>query len=91
MNISKINICFIKIAVVRIGFLFLITALADYLGWQYFFDINRVAMSLPNGYSLNTISASFNWNYLYLGLLLLATATAFKQGLKLQEDQDLTI
>ncbi|MFT7055256.1 MAG: hypothetical protein ACJAR3_000883 [Roseivirga sp.] len=77
--------------IARMGFLFSITALADFLGWQDFLNTNTVAVSLPNGYLLNTISASFNWNYIYLGLLLLATATAFKQNLKLQEDQYLTI
>jgi hypothetical protein len=75
----------------RLGLLFLFSAFAVSMVGLYFFDSNALSISLPEGYSLDTISATFNWNYLYLGLLLLATATAFKQGLSLQNEQDLTI
>uniref|UniRef100_UPI004048AC68 DUF2975 domain-containing protein n=1 Tax=Roseivirga sp. TaxID=1964215 RepID=UPI004048AC68 len=77
--------------IARIGLLFILSAVILYLGQLYFFNSTPIAMSLPEGYSISSASMTFEWNYLYLGLLLLATAQAFKHGIKLQEEQDLTI
>ena len=54
-------------------------------------DFRNIAVTLPEGYSIRVNGIGFNWNYIYASLLLLITAQAFRQGVQLQEDKDLTI
>ncbi|OEK06386.1 DUF2975 domain-containing protein [Roseivirga misakiensis] len=48
-------------------------------------------LSLPAGYQLVTKDTEFQFQYLFVGLMLLLISQAFKQGLRLRKEQELTI
>ncbi|MFY0593706.1 DUF2975 domain-containing protein [Roseivirga sp.] len=48
-------------------------------------------LSLPDGYQIVTKDSGFQYQYLFVGLMLLLISQAFKQGLKLRKEQELTI
>ena len=48
-------------------------------------------LTLPEGYSFVDQGPSFQFHYLFFGLILLLIAQAFRHGLQLQKEQELTI
>jgi len=46
---------------------------------------------LPEGYGLVVQSSNFQFQYLFVGLMLLLISQAFKEGLNLQKEQELTV
>ena len=76
----------------RIGGLLAIVPIILFAFESYFTNgFTSLGLSLPEGYSLNMKGVSFQWNYMYISLLLILTAQAFKQGIELEIDKDLTI
>lgn len=76
----------------RIGGLLTIVPIILFAFESYFTDgFTSLGLSLPEGYSLNMKGVSFQWNYMYISLLLILTAQAFKQGIELKTDKELTI
>jgi hypothetical protein len=70
------------------GFLLIIYSIADYLFQQETFLKSKYLVNPPVTI-LNT--SDFNFELLMCGLLVLIVAEAFKQGVQLKEEQELTI
>ena len=76
----------------RIGGLLVFFPMISFAFGSYFTNgFTPLAMTLPEGYSFNVGGVGFQWNYLYISLLLMLIAQAFKQGMELKTDKDLTI
>jgi hypothetical protein len=75
----------------RLGMLFIIATISLFVVNVYISNNIRLPISFPTGFQVQDVSSAFEANYFYLGLMLLVTAQAFKQGINLQEEQDLTI
>lgn len=76
----------------RIGGLLIIVPIILFVFQNYFTNsFMSLGVSLPEGYSLSVKGIGFQWNYLYASLLTVLMAQAFKQGIDLKIDKDLTI
>lgn len=75
----------------RLGMLFTVSTICLFIGNIYISNNIGLPTSFPDGFQIQDFSNSFDGNYFYLGLMLLVVAQAFKQGINLQEEQNLTI
>ncbi len=78
---------FMNLAYLYLALPFGMSAMDAFLNYKVLTD----NISLPDGYELIDQGSSFQFQYFFIGLILLLIAQSFKYGLKLQEEQALTI